>query len=190
MAAHMRQIRNAHKIVVIKIKGKRRFWRTRHRLHNHIKRFCKEPGCENVNSIHLAQDKLALVNTVIYLLLPFKKRNVLTSKAATGFSWTILLVTVKYLITREKDSLQNMSRSSRVSRNAANSCYSSTFSKPQPTVKPVTKTGTTMDGTKWNTNSWNIQSQKWKIFKVKKVSTQIKSFCLLWSPLPGRISFL
>jgi hypothetical protein len=56
----MRKKRNAHRVLVGKVEGKRTFARPRHRCDDKIKMDLKETGWKGVDSIHLAhlRDKL------------------------------------------------------------------------------------------------------------------------------------
>jgi hypothetical protein len=63
-------MRNAHKILDAKPKGKTPLGRTRHRWEDNIKMDPRTIGCEDVDWIHLAQDAyrwLAAKNTVMNL---------------------------------------------------------------------------------------------------------------------------
>jgi hypothetical protein len=65
--AYMWEMRNAYKILVGKLEGKRPLKRPRHRWDDTIKMNLREIGWDGVNWIHLAQDKdrwQAFVNTV------------------------------------------------------------------------------------------------------------------------------
>jgi hypothetical protein len=69
----MREMRNAHKILVGKPEGKRSLGRPRCKYEDNIRVNLKEIEWECVDRIHLAQDKdhwRPLVNTVINLLVP------------------------------------------------------------------------------------------------------------------------
>jgi hypothetical protein len=65
----MGEMRNAYNILVGKPEGKRLFIRPRHRYRMDL----KEIGCENMDWIHLAQDRdhlMVLVNMVMNLWVP------------------------------------------------------------------------------------------------------------------------
>jgi hypothetical protein len=73
-------MRNAYRILVGKPEGKRPRWRHRRRWEYNIRMDLKEIGWEGVDWMHLAQDRRALVNTVMNLLrIPLKAGNFLTS---------------------------------------------------------------------------------------------------------------
>jgi hypothetical protein len=73
-------MRNAYRILVGKPEGKRPRWRHRCSWEDNIRMDLKEIGWEGVDWMHLAQDRGALVNTVINLLrIPLKAGNFLTS---------------------------------------------------------------------------------------------------------------
>jgi hypothetical protein len=65
------EMRNVYKILVRKLEGKRPLRRPRHRWEDNIRMDLMEIGWENVDWMHLAQDRdqwQALVNTVGNLL--------------------------------------------------------------------------------------------------------------------------
>jgi hypothetical protein len=65
--AHMREMRNAYKILVRKPEGKRPFRRPRHKWEDNIRMDLRERGWKVVDWIHLPQDP---VNMVMNLLVP------------------------------------------------------------------------------------------------------------------------
>jgi hypothetical protein len=80
----MGKIKNAYKILVGKSEEKRPLGRPRRRWEKNIKVDLREIGWEDVDWIHMAQDRdrwRAVVNTVMNLWVPLKARNFLTSLA-------------------------------------------------------------------------------------------------------------
>lgn len=76
------EMRNAHKVLARKPKGKKPFGRYRHRWEDNIKVDLQEMGYDVVDWVQLAQDSVqhwSLVNTVMYLLVPLKVGNLLAS---------------------------------------------------------------------------------------------------------------
>jgi hypothetical protein len=66
----MVQMRNAHKILVRKPEGKKLLGRSKCRWEDNIRMVLREIGCEDVDWIHLSQDRvkwLAVVDTVMNL---------------------------------------------------------------------------------------------------------------------------
>jgi hypothetical protein len=53
----MGEMRNAYKILVKQPEGKRPLWQPRHKWENNIKMDLTEIVCEDVDWIHLAQDR-------------------------------------------------------------------------------------------------------------------------------------
>jgi hypothetical protein len=71
--ARMRNMRNAYKILVARPEGKRLLGRPRHRCEYYKKIDHKKIGWEDVNWMHMAQDRYqwwALVNMLMNLLVP------------------------------------------------------------------------------------------------------------------------
>jgi hypothetical protein len=69
----MGEIRNAYNILVRKSEGKRPLGRPRCRREDNIKMYLRETGLEDVDWIHLPQDRdrlWALVNTVMNVRVP------------------------------------------------------------------------------------------------------------------------
>jgi hypothetical protein len=62
-------MRNAYRILVGKLEGKRPLGRPRHRRVDNIKMNCSAIGLGGMNSIDLVQDR-ALVNTIMKLRVP------------------------------------------------------------------------------------------------------------------------
>jgi len=66
----MVQMRNAHKILVRKPEGKKLLGRSKCRWEDNIRMVLREIGCEDVDWIHLSQDRVkwqAVVDTVMNL---------------------------------------------------------------------------------------------------------------------------
>jgi hypothetical protein len=53
----MGDMKNAYKTLVVKLKGKREFGRTKRRWKGNISLYLGEVGCEGVDWIHLTQDR-------------------------------------------------------------------------------------------------------------------------------------
>jgi hypothetical protein len=69
----MGEIRNAYKILTGKPEGKRPVGRPRHRWEDNVKMDLREIGLEDMDWIHLAEDRdwwQAFVNTVMNLWIP------------------------------------------------------------------------------------------------------------------------
>jgi hypothetical protein len=81
-------MRNAHKILFNKLDGKRPVRRPRHRWEDNIKMYLKETRCEDVDWIHLAQDRVqwqCSVNTVVNLEVPKKAVKILVGYETVSF---------------------------------------------------------------------------------------------------------
>jgi hypothetical protein len=66
-------MRNVHNILIGKPEGKRPLRRPRHTWEDNIKVDLKETACENVDWIHLAQDRVqwqTLANMIMNLFVP------------------------------------------------------------------------------------------------------------------------
>jgi hypothetical protein len=75
-------MRNAYKISVRKLEGKRPFARLRNRWEVNIIMDLSDIGCEDVDWIHVAQDRVqwwAFVNTVMNIRVPCKEGNFMVS---------------------------------------------------------------------------------------------------------------
>jgi ribosome biogenesis protein Nip4 len=70
---HMGEVRGAYNILVGRPEGRRQLERPRHRWEDNIKMDLREIGFEDVDWIHLAQDRdrwWAVVNAVMNLRVP------------------------------------------------------------------------------------------------------------------------
>jgi hypothetical protein len=69
----MGEMRNACKVLVGKSEQRRPLWSPAHRWKKNVKLYFREIGCEGVNWIHLAQDRVhlrAVVNTAMKIWIP------------------------------------------------------------------------------------------------------------------------
>jgi hypothetical protein len=78
----MRDRRDAYRILVLKLEGKRQLGKPRHRWENNIRRYLKEIRWKGVEWIYLVQysDKWwAVVNTAMNPRVPYNAGNFLTN---------------------------------------------------------------------------------------------------------------